>query len=348
VSRARYIHGTVICWNRLLQFLDTLPPWQSMMHSAAAQLDAIDDNFKRTAAAATGTCATNHRFPANLLAILQMISSNRPKPFRWHGQIGPERWKEANSYTGALSGWLSGLSPEQAVAELHLQDDIVHSIYKSLREERTPRTLAMVRRYLCHVVYHLANTSSLAIIGEARKVPKRELRYQDFSPTWRWDGIRCEQLQPTDKSIRDLEDTILATGAAGINFLDYLRIESSPVCHQRVLRHLEVAVYRIGSEWTDPEGLPPGGGGGNQLNRLRADYIDAIARWYDDRGTPEAPGARTIYDEVVGILGTPDERKRALVDCLSFRSSSAEDLQEAAFTWLKTNGCTPLQALEGC
>jgi len=348
MPRARYIRGKVISWESLLEFLDTLQPWKTLMDASVERLRDLDDTFRRTAAAAAGTCTTNHRFPDNLLAVLEMIAHRHPRPFRWHGQIGPDRWREANSYAGALSGWLAGLPPDQAAASLMLDRETVNRIYSYLGPDRSKLKLAMVRRYLCHLVYHLANTTSLAIIGDDARIPRHEVRYQDYSRAWRWDGVRCEKLQPTDKPVRDLDDVILAAGVAGTNFLDYLRLESSPVCHQRILRHLEVALYRIGSEWTDPQGLPAGGGGGAQLHRLQNDYVESLARWYDDRGAPEQPETLKAYQQVAAILGKPDERKRALLDCLSFRSSSADDLQEAAFTWLKTHGCTPLQALEGC
>jgi len=348
MARARYIHGIVIGWDNLLLFLDTLQPWQTMLDSSVGRMGALDDTFRRTAAAAAGTCTTNHRFPDNLLDVLEMIARKHPKPFRWHGQISPERWTEANSYTGALSGWLAELTAEQSAVSFLLDEEITHRIYSYLGTERSKLKVAMVKRYLCHAVHHLTNTTSLAIIGDADRIPKHQVRYQNFTRAWRWDGVQCEKLQPTDKPIRDLDDIILASGISGTSFLDYLRLESSPICHQRILRHMEVVIFRIGSEWTDPEGLPPGSGGATQLRRLQADYMESLSRWYDDRSAPDQPEARKVHEQVCHILGKPDERKRALVDCLAFRSSSAEDLQEAAFSWLRVNGCTPLQALGGC
>lgn len=347
MPRAKYLHGKIIGWNSLLAFLETIQPWKSMIAESTQRIGELDDTFKRTVAAAAGTCTSNHRFPDNLLAVLDMIAHKRPKPFRWHGQIGPDRWREANSYAGALSGWFSELTADQAAAALLLDEDIVNRIYGYLGPERSALKIAMAKRYLCQLVHHLSGTTSLAIIGDEDKIPRREVRYQDFSRAWHWDGVRCERLQPTDKPIRDLEDVILGAGVCGVSFMDYLRLESSPICHQRILRHLEVAVYRIGSECGDPEGLPPGGGGAAQLHRLHADYVDALARWYDGRETPEAPEAKKVYDRIAKILGKPDERKRALIDCIGFRSRSAEDLQEATFTWLQSHGCTPLQAMDG-
>lgn len=348
MPRAKYIHGIVIGWDSLLAFLDTVQPWKTLIAGAAERVGEVDDVFRRTVAAAAGTCTTNHRFPENLLAVLDMIARKHPKPFRWHGQISPDRWKEANSYVGALFGWLSGLEPDQAASTFMFDPDIVRRIYGHLGADHSKLKIAMVKRYLCHVVYHLTNTTSLAIIGDVDRIPKHEVRYQDFSRTWRWDSVQCEKLQPTDKPVRDLDDLILASGVTGTSFMDYLRLESSPVCHQRLLRHLEVALYRIGTEWTDPEGFPPGTGGGAQLHRLQNDYVESLARWYDDRPAPDHPDTLKVYERITRMLGKPDERKRALVDCLAFRSSSADDLQEAAFTWLKINGCTPLQAMGGC
>jgi len=311
-------------------------------------VDEVDAVFRRTAAAAVGMCPTNHHFPENLLAVLRMIARKRPKPFRWHRQIDPARWKDVNAHPCALNGWLSGTPPTKVATRFLLDVKIVRRLYGYLGEDDSELKKIMVKRFLYHTVRDLVTNTSLAIIGDSKRVPKREVRYQDFRRTWRYNGLRCDQMEPTDKVVRDLDDVIRESGPAGNTFLDYLQLGSSPLCHGRVLRHREVVLYRIGTEWTDPAGRPADDDAEDMMTRVRADYVESLARWYDGRNIPEDGRRREIYEEVAGTLGKPDERKRALVDCLTFRSNPATDLQEAAFTWLKVNGCTPLQAFGGC
>lgn len=347
MTRIRYIKGKVISWDSLLEFLDTLQPWQTMMTECAERVEKPDANFRRIAAAAVGTCPTSHQFPDNLLDVLKMIARKRPKAFRWHTQIGPARWKETNTYTGALTGWLSDLTPADAARTFLVDESTVERMYGYLGAGHSMLKTAMAKRFLYRLVHDLVTTTNLAIVGDVKRVPKRQIRYQDFSRTWRFNGIRCERLDPTDKVIRDLDDDISQAGPAGESFLYYLRLGSGPICHHSILQYEEIAIYRIGTEWTDPEGHPSDSTGNGTFNRLQADYVESVARWYDGRSAPAQSESRRIHEQVCKVLGKPDERKRTLVDCFRFRSKPAGDLQEATFHWFKVNGCTPLQPLEG-
>lgn len=344
MARAKYLHGLVIPWETVLTFLDTLSPWQTLMERSAEKVLAIDGEFRRVAAVAVGTCLTNHEFPESLLRVLKMIRRNKALPFRWHGQVAPDRWREVNTYVVAMQGWLAMRAPKGVAMDFGVPPEVVGRVYDYLGTERTAVKVAMVRRFMYYVVRHLATTTNLTIIGDEDEVRQRELRYQDFTAAWRDDGIEYQSLDPNDKRVRDLNEIIQSAGASGDAFLNYVLRDSTPACHQRMLRYHDIALYRIGREWTEPEARPTGQMSGDEYRRQFELHIDVLARWHDGRPSPSEARSREISSRVRQTLGEPDDRKRALLDCFTFRSGPATDLQEAAYNWLRANSHAPLMA----
>ena len=341
MARPKYIRGMVIPWDRLMSFLDTLPPWQSLMQESAGRVKDLDENYRHLAAMAVGTCLVHYRFPDTLFRVLDRIARNQPAPFRWHGQVPPDRWRDMNSYTVAMHAWLNRESPEAAAQEWQLPMETITKVYRYLQGERSPVKLAMVKRFLYQMVRMLVTTTNLSIVGDEENVPVRELRYQDYSRAWEVDGDEYQFLDPTDKPVRVLNEIIANSGPGGDAFLNYLERESTPICHLRSPRFQDLALYRIGSEWTEPGARPPELGN-NHVQRQEFElYTGAVARWHDGRPAPDDRN-RKADEQVQKITGPADERKRALVDCFFFRSASAADLQEAAYLWLQTNGHVPI------
>ena len=114
-----------------------------------------------------------------------------------------------------------------------------------------------------------------------------------------------------------------------------MRTPTQPFCQQKLLRYQQTALYRISMKWTDPGAKPPGGLNGPDFEALAPVYESAVGHWYEDLKRPARGNHREVYDKVYRLLGERTECKRAIIDCLVWRSKPATDLQEAAYSWLK-------------
>jgi len=338
LAERKYILADCLTWNKVLSFLDTLSPWQSLCDEVVSRCPTFGDAGRRLMAVTVGVCAYNYNFPESLHRLLRMLNAGEALPFRWHGHVDPKRWLVINTIIVAIQGWLQersvvSLSRQYGVKQHHLR-----TLIDCVGPERSHIKQAMLRRLLWNLIDNAVHRTGLGIIGDCDQVSASELKYLDFREAYRLDDERYYyQFRAQDQPIRELDEEIESFGQSGVSFLSYVKLPTPPFCQQKMLRYQQIALYRIGRKWTDPTGRPPGGIRRAYYETLFHTYQDAVSRWYETLGAPRETTKPEIYRKVFQLLGEPTECKRAIVDCLVFRSKSSQDLQEAAFYWLKEN-----------
>lgn len=338
MAKRKHIIADCLTWNKVLAFLDTLPPWQSLCDDVTSRCATFTEATRRLMAVAVGVCAHNYDFPQSLHRLLRMVNDGEAKPFRWHGHVDPKRWLAINTVIIAIQGWLQeasivSLSRQYSVTQKHLK-----TLTNCMGAERSHIKRAMLRRLLWNLIDNAVHNTGLGIIGDCEEIPPAELKYLDFTEAYRFDEDRYYyELRPEDRPIRELDEEIESFGQSGVSFLSYVKMPTPPFCQQKMLRYQQIALHRIAGKWTDPTARPPGGVPRSHYETLFDTYSNAISRWYEDLGPARATDSPEVYETVFKLLGARTECKRAVVDCLIFRSKSAQDLQEAAFYWLKEN-----------
>ena len=338
MAKRKYIIADCLLWKKVLSFLDTLPPWQTLCEDVSSRCPIFTEATRHLMAVAVGVCAHNYSFPESLHRLLRMVNTGAAKPFRWHGHVDPKRWIAINTVIVAIQGWLH----EKSVVSMSRQYGVPQKALKTLTGcigvERSHIKSAMLRRLLWNLIDNAVHNTGLGIIGDCEEVAPAEVKYLDFGDAYRFDDERYyHELRPEDRPIRELDEEIESFGQSGVGFLSYVRTPTPPFCQQKMLRYQQIALHRIAGKWTDPTSRPPGGVPRSHYETLFAAYTDAISRWYEDLKPARDTGSPEVYQRVSRLLGGQTECKRAVVDCLIFRSKSAQDLQEAAFYWLKEN-----------
>ncbi len=338
MAERKYILADCLTWNKVLSFLDTLPPWQGLCDEVASRCPTFSDAARRLMAVTVGVCAHNYNFPESLHRLLRMLNTGEARPFRWHGHVDPKRWLDINTVVVAIQGWLREKSVVSMSRQYGVKQKRLRTLMDCIGPERSHIKRAMLRRLLWNLIDNAVHTTGLGIIGDCNQVPASELKYLDFRQAYRFDDERYyHELGPQDRPIRELDEQIEGFGQSGVSFLSYVKTATPPFCQQKMLRYQQIALYRIARKWTDPTARPPGGIPRAHYETLFHTYEDAVSRWYESLGPPRETRKPEIYRKVFKLLGEPTECKRAVVDCLVFRSKSAQDLQEAAFYWLKEN-----------
>jgi hypothetical protein len=341
LAKRKAIRGTCIPWKRVLTFLDVLPPWQTLCAQVEERTDVISENTRRVMTAAVGVCFHNYDFPNNVHHVLEMIGSGVAKPFHWHGHVAPARWVAINTMIVAIQGWLWKRSPVTLSRTFGVKQKDLSRIIRIIGPGRTPVKEAMLRRLLWNIIDNTVHNTRLGIVGNCEEVPDEEITYPDFSDAYLYDERRhYYELRVEEQPMRTVEEVIERAGQSGSAFLSYVKTPLPPFCQQKMLRYQEVALFRISRLWTEPFANPPGGVPRSYYEDLYKAYEQAIGHWYEGQPTAAVVNHREVFETVWELLGERTERKRALLDCLIFRSKPAQDLQEAAFYWLKDQAHT--------
>lgn len=316
-----------------------------MCEEVASRAGTLSEQTRRLMVAAIGTCTHHYTFPDNMTGFLRMVGKGRARPFRWHGHVDPKRWIDINTLVVGIQGWLQDKSIVTLSREFPVRQKDLGDVMKLIGNNRSPLKRAMLQRQLWSIIRGICNSTRLGIIGDPAEVPKREIIYVDFREAYRLDGGRYFfEFKREEMPIRRLEEKIEATGGkSGAAFLAHAKLPLVPFCTQALVRMQRVTLYRIGRQWTDPFASPPGGVPRPRYQELQEDFAEAINRWYEEQD-PAANGRNPeVGSEVARLLGKPDAAKRAVVDCLTFRSKLAQDLQEATFYWLEKQGLCAAQ-----
>jgi len=335
VSKRKTIEGACLSWHEVLEFLDTLPPWQELCSQVESRCITFTDELRKVMAAAVGVCFHNYDFPNNLHRLFGMIGGEKAKPFRWHGHLSPPRWTMVNTVIVAIQGWLKEQSPVTLSRAYGVKQKDLNMLMDCLGAEQSHIKRAMLRRLLWNLIDGAVHATGLGIIGDCDEVSAKELTYLDFSEAYRWDDERNYfEFRAEDEPIRLLEEQIESFGQSGVGFLSYARTPRPSFCQQKTLRYQQIALYRIAHKWTDPTAKPPGGIPRSDYEQLYETYNDAVSKWYEQQRIPPSTTKPEVYRKVFDLLGEATECKRALLDCLISRSKPAQDLQEAAYVWL--------------
>jgi len=281
-------------------------------------------------------CAHNYNFPENLHRLMRTVETGVAQPFRWHGTVSPKRWLGINTVIVAIQGWLEEKTATSLSRTYGLKQKDLSLLLSCMGSEQSHIKRAMLKRLLWNLIDNAVHHTGLGIIGDCEEVARKDIEYRDFTEAYRWDDRTYYfELLYTDKPVRDLEEEIQGYGQSGVAFASYIRLPTGPFCQQKILRCQQLALYRVARKWTDPTARPPGGIPRSHYETHFQTYSDAVSRWYEGQGLPKATDHPDMYEKVFGLLGKPTECKRAVIDCLVFRSKPAQDLQEAAFHWLK-------------
>lgn len=336
MAKRKTITGECLPWKTVLDFLDTLPPWQQLCEDVERRCTVLTEATRRLMAVSVGVCSHNYDFPESLHRLMRMVDAGVARPFRWHGHISPARWKAINTVIVAIQGWLEEKSVVSLSRQYALSQKDLSRYTKLIGADRSHIKRAMLKRLLWNLIDHAVHSTGLGIIGRCEEVPPKEVQYFDFSEAYRLDSGRYYyEFAAQDKPIRDLEDQIQSYGHSGPSFVSYVRTPTLPFCQQKMLRYQQGVLHGIAEKWSDPTARPPGGIPRSQYEAFFNTYADAVTRWYEDLGLPRQSGNMALYEKIFKLLGKRTECKRAILDCLVFRSKSAQDLQEAAFHWLK-------------
>ena len=269
-----------------------------------------------------------------------MVGQRKARPFRWHGHVDPQRWKDINTIVVGIQGWLREKSIVTLSREFGVKQKALADIMDLIGTDRSPLKRAMLQRHLWSIIQAVCSSTRLGIIGDGDEVPRKDITYIDFKEAYRLDGGGYYfEFKREEMPIRLLEEKIEAVGGkSGSAFLTHAKLPQAPSCTQTLIRMQRVTLYRIGKQWTDPFAVLPGGVQRSMYELHMDDYADAINRWYEEQ--PPGRGARNAetFEEVSRLLGKPNDARRAVVDCLTFRSKPAQDLQEATFHWLEKQG----------
>ena len=336
MAKRKFITGDCLRWKDVFAFLDTLPPWQELCDQVESRAKALSEPTRRLMTVAVGVCAHNYDFPGNLHCLLNMVNTGVAKPFRWHGHVSPRRWTAINTVIVAIQGWIQEKSVVSLSRAYGLKQSELKRYLDLIGPEPSHIKRAMLKRLLWNIIDAAVHNTGLGIIGDCEEVARAEVEYRDFTEAYRWDEKQYYyQLRNENQAVRRLEDEIQSLGQSGTSFMSYIRTPIPAFCQQKTLRYQQVALFRIAEKWTDPLARPPGGIPRSEYEKLFNTYVDAISRWYEDLRLPAKTERRDIYEKVFKLLGERSELKRAIVDCLIFRSKSAQDLQEAAYYWLR-------------
>jgi hypothetical protein len=336
VPDRKIIKGACLSWNTVLAFLDTLAPWQELCRQVESRCGSLTENTRRLMAVSVGVCSHNYDFPENLHRLMRMVEDGVAQPFRWHGHVSPARWQSINTVIVAIQGWLEEKSVISLSRTWGLKQEWLRRYLELIGPEPSHIKRAMLRRLLWNLIDNAVHGTGLGMIGNCDEVDAKELTYLDFTQAYGWDDKRYYfEMRPEDQAIRKLDDEILSFGQSGAAFLSYVKMPMAPFCQQKILRYQQVALHRIGGKWRDPNARPPGGVPRSEYEMLFDTYADAVSRWNEELRMPAADGKLKVYEKVLKLLGKRTECKRAVVDCLVFRSKPASDLQEAAYQWLK-------------
>lgn len=336
MADVKTIAGVCIPWKEVLAFLDTLPPWQDLSAQVQSRCKTMTESHRRLMAAAVGTCSHHYSFPENLHDLFSAMNAGEAKPFRWHGQVCPRRWLGINTVIVAIQGWLAGKSAVSISRQWGLRQKDIQVYLDLIGAEPSHVKRAMLRRLLWNFIDNAVHSTGLGIVGDCKQVPERDNRYTDFTEAYRFDAKNYYfNMRIEDAPIRALEDELLGFGASGQAFLNYVKTPTQPYCQQKLLRYQRVAIFRISNRWTDPSAKLPSDFERPDFETFAPTYEHAVSRWYEGQGLPAKTQNREIYEKVFQLLGEPTECKRAVADCLVWRSKAAQDLQEAAYTWLK-------------
>ena len=336
MAKLKTITGSCIPWKDVLAFLDTLPPWQDLSGQVEARCKVLTEGNRRLMAAAVGTCQHHYSFPENLHILFRAMEKGEARPFRWHGQVGPKRWLGINTVIVAIQGWLEGKSAVSISRQWGVKQKDIQVYLDLIGAEASHVKRAMLRRLLWNIIDNAVHNTGLGIVGDCKQVAERDNEYVDFTEAYRWDAKNYYfNMRIENQAIRDLDDEILGFGNSGQAFLNYVKTPTQPFCQQKLLRSQRVALFRVSNRWTDPSAKLPEEIDRPDFETFAPAYEHAVSRWYEGQGMPPHPSYPEIYKEVFTLLGEPTECKRAIADCLVWRSKSATDLQEAAYTWLK-------------
>jgi len=332
----KQITGACLPWNTVLAFLDTLAPWQELCRQVESRCGTLTEGIRRLMAVAVGVCSHKYDFPENLHGLMRMVDDGIARPFRWHGHVSPARWLAIHAVIVAIQGWLEEKSVISLSRTWGLKQDALKRYVDLIGPERSHIKRAMLKRLLWNLIDNAVHTTGLGIIGDCEEVSEKEITYVDFTEAYRWDEKRYYfEMRLEDQTIRKLDDEIQTFGQSGAGFLSYVKMPMQPFCQQKMLRYQQVALFRIGLKWREPDARPPGGIPRSDYETLFSTYTDAVSRWYEELRLPTDGDKRQIYEKVLKLLGKRTECKRAIIDCLVFRSKPAQDLQEAAYQWLK-------------
>ena len=335
MSKRKIIQGACLPWDDVLSFLDTLPPWRDLCSQVESRCKVLTVDRRRLMAAAVGVCFHNYDFPNNLHRLFGAIGNEKAAPFRWHGHVSPDRWRTINTAVVAIQGWLAEQSPVTLSRTYGVKQKDLKLLMNCLGAEHSHIKRAMLQRLLWSLIEAAVHHTGLGIVGDCNEVSAKELTYLDFTEAYRWDDERHYfELHVEDRPIRLLEEEIESFGPSGSAFVSYIKMPRPDFCQQKTMRYQQIALYRIARKWTDPTARPPGGIPRSQYERHYDTYNDAVSRWYEGQGVPASSNPE-VYRTVFKLLAEPSECKRALVDCLISRSRPAQDLQEAAYVWLR-------------
>ena len=336
MAQIKTITGVCLPWKDVLAFLDTLPPWQDLCEQVESRCSVLTETTRRLMASAVGTCSHHYTFPENLHHLFAAMEAGEARPFRWHGQVGPKRWIGINTGIVAIQGWLAGKSAVSISRQWGVKQKDLQFYLDLIGPDPSHVKRAMLKRLLWNIIDNAVHDTGLGIVGDCRQVSERENTFVDFTEAYRWDARTFYfDLRPENQPLRTLEEEIAGFGMSGQAFLGFVKTPTQPFCQQKLLRYQQTALYRISLKWADPSAKPPVPLAGVDYEALAPIYESAVARWYESQKIPMRGDHREIYEKVFALLGELTECKRAVADCLVWRSKSATDLQEAAYTWLK-------------
>lgn len=336
MAKRKTLTGACIPWKDVLAFLDTLPPWQDLCRQVETRCSVLTENTRRLMAAAVGTCSHHYSFPDNLHALFASMDAGEARPFRWHGQVGPERWLAINTGIVAIQGWLAGKSAVSLSRQWGIRQKDLQFYLDLIGSGASHVKRAMLKRLLWNIIDNAVHDTGLGIVGDCKQVDDEENTYVDFTEAYRWDAkSHYFDLRAENQPMRGLDEEIAGFGGSGQAFLNFVKTPTQPFCQQKLLRYQQTALFRISLKWSDPSAKPPVALAGVDYEALAPIYETAVARWYEDLKLPTRDNHREIYEKVYKLLGERTECKRAVADCLVWRSKPATDLQEAAYTWLR-------------
>jgi hypothetical protein len=336
LAQLKTITGVCIPWKEVLAFLDTLPPWQELCGQVESRCSVLTDHTRRLMAAAVGTCSHHYSFPENLHQLFAAMNAGDARPFRWHGQVGPKRWLSVNTAIVAIRGWLADKSAVSISRQWGIRQKDIQVYLDLIGKEPSHIKRAMLKRLLWNIIDNAVHDTGLGIVGDCKQVRERDNTFADFTEAYRWDEKSYYfELRPENLPLRALDEEIAGFGVSGQAFLNYVRTPTQPFCQQKLMRYRQLALFRISNRWTDPSARPPAGIPQSDFEALAPTYERAVSRWYEGQKIPAHAAHRDVYERVFGLLGEITECKRAVVDCLVWRSKPATDLQEAAYAWLR-------------